>query len=595
MNRKKSIVWTVLGLAIAMLFVTTALAGSNSTNLPNGAELAVSVDSPVTSTEFLIPTGDAARDVTVSGTASVGLGEPDATFVYVIDGSGSTGIGSGTGCSPILACEKVFVIGLNNAAISSGSVDEVGVVVFGEGAVTGDMSPDGGDQLIIAPDADSYLNTVVNSATDNGGLGQYTAKSSGGGDTNFTAGLQRALTIVNASTNSNNFVTFLSDGESNTGGGGFNAAVTALANAGVVVNSVAVGSGSSCTGGSDGTLQQMADGTGGTCYEVADPGNLPDIIPDLISTTLESLEIAVDGGGASTISNDDVEPDLPQPGAISVDYSTVVPGLTPGDHEICVTANGSDPEGTASVTQCETIHLYQLTLAPDGVDNELGTPGQTHEVTATLLGPLAGAAPVSGRTIDFSILSGPNAGAPGSGSGVTDANGDAPFSYTAVQGPAGLGTDTIQACVTLNDPLGESGCTTVTKNWVDTTPPVSACTPSVNPAGNEPVAPGKGGQGQNQDGFYELTATDAVWPEESLQLFVVDEGTGTVFGPFAYGTNIKYVQAPGTQPKMRDMSKSGDGEVDYLIKGQGDATVFAIDGSSNVGEKVSCLVPPPPQ
>ena len=68
-------------MAIAMLFVTTALAGSNSTNLPNGAELAVSVDSPVTSTEFLIPTGDAARDVMVSGTASVGLGEPDATFV----------------------------------------------------------------------------------------------------------------------------------------------------------------------------------------------------------------------------------------------------------------------------------------------------------------------------------------------------------------------------------------------------------------------------------------------------------------------------------------------------------------------------------
>ncbi|MFN2138054.1 MAG: VWA domain-containing protein [Candidatus Promineifilaceae bacterium] len=593
--REKRIIWTLISVGVLLLLATTALAGSNSTNLPNGAELAVSVDDPVTSTEFLIPTGDADRDVSVTGSASVGLGEPDATFVYVIDGSGSTGSGSGTGCSPVLDCEKKFVIGLNDAAIDSGSVDEVGVVVFGAGAVTGDMSPDGGDQLIIAPDADSYLDTVVNSATSSGGLTQYTGKSSGGGSTNFTAGLQAALLVVNASTNGYNTVMFMSDGASNTGGGGFNAAVTALADAGAVVNSVAVGSGSSCAGGSDGTLQKMADDTGGTCYEVVDPGALPDIIPDLVSTTLESLEIEVDGGGASAISSDDINPDLPAPGAISVDYTTVVPGLTPGDHEICVTANGSDPSGTGSVTQCEVIHLYQLTLAPDGVDNELGTPGQTHEVLATLLGPLGGLAPVSGRTINFSILSGPNAGAPGSGPGVTDASGDAPFSYTAVQGPAGLGTDTIEACVTLNDPLGETGCTTVTKNWVDTTPPESFCDPSVNPDGNEPVAPGKGGQGQNQDGFYVGSAWDAVWPEDSLQLFIVDEGTGTVFGPFASGTTFKYVQAPGTQPKIRDMSVSGDGEVDYMIKGQGDASVFAIDGSANVGEKVSCLVPPPPQ
>jgi hypothetical protein len=591
-TKRKSLLWTVLAVSMALMLATAALAGSNSTNLPNGAELTVSVDDPVTSTEFLIPTGNASRDVPVTGTASVGLGEPDATFVYVIDGSGSTSSGGGTGCSPVLQCEKNFVIGLNGAAIASGSVDEVGVVVFGEGAVTGDMSPDAGDQLVIAPDADSYLDTVVSSATSTGGLGQFTAKSSGGGSTNFTAGLQAALTVVNASSNGTNIVVFLSDGNSNAGGGGFNAAVTALANAGAVVNSVAVGSGTSCTGGSAGTLQQIADGTGGTCYQVTDPGNLPDIIPDLISTTLESLEIAVDGGAATPISNDDINPDLPAPGAISVDYTTDVLGLTPGDHEICVTAYGSDPAGTGSVTQCEVIHLYQLTLAPDGVVNELGTPGQGHEVMATLLGPLAGLAPVGGRTIDFDVLSGPNTGA--AGSDITDPAGVASFTYLAAQGPAGLGTDTIQACVTLNDPLGETGCTAVAKSWVDTTPPVPACLPSVNPGGNEPKAPGKGGQGQNQDGFYELVAEDAVWPPETLQIYVVDTGSGTVFGPYAVGTNIKYTEANGAPPSEKKMGSNGDA-VDVHITGNGDAAVYAVDGSGNVSSAGSCLVPPPPK
>jgi hypothetical protein len=58
-----------------------ALAGSSSTTLPNGAELTVTIDSPLTSTEYVIPAGAATRSVQVSGSASVGLGDPDATFI----------------------------------------------------------------------------------------------------------------------------------------------------------------------------------------------------------------------------------------------------------------------------------------------------------------------------------------------------------------------------------------------------------------------------------------------------------------------------------------------------------------------------------
>jgi len=594
--RRRGLLWALVTITSIVLLATTAFAGSNSTTLPRGADLTVSIDSPLTGWEFLIPTGDAGRDVTIDGTASIGQGEPDATFVYVLDGSGSTALGSGTGCSPILGCEKVFFTGLNAAVIANGSADEAGLVVFGEGAVIADMTPGGGDDPLTDPNAGpGDVNTVINSADSNGGVGQFTAKSSGGNGTNFSAAVAAATTVVGASSNSVNIVVFVSDGGSNMGGGTFAANLAALAGTGAVVYTVAIGTGNTCATGSDGTLQQIADATGGTCSEIVDPGDLPSIIPDLISTSLDALYLEVDSGGQNAIPNSDIDPDLPVPGPASVTYSTVAPGLAPGDHLLCVTAEGSDGAGSATVTQCEAIGLFQLSLAPDGVVNELGTPGQDHTVDATLAGP---ALDVGGRDIEFSITAGPNAGT--SGTDQTDTGGVASFTYVAVQGPAGLGTDTIQACVTLNDPLGETGCTTVTKAWVDTTPPVAMCLATVNPHGEQiPVAPGQGGQGQNQDGFYQLDAFDAVWPAADLDVYLLDTGSGTVFGPFAVGTRIKYVEAPGAPPSQKAMgggTQSKATAVDWLITGTGDAQIYAVDGSGNESDPAdaSCLVPPPP-
>ena len=95
--------------------------------------------------------------------------------------------------------------------------------------------------------------------------------------------------------------------------------------------------------------------------------------------------------------------------------------------------------------------------------------------------------------------------------------------------------------------------------------------------------------GQNEDGFYQLNATDAVDPNP--RIFVVDSGTGTVFGPYPSGTNIKYVQAPGATPSASPMA----GAVAWMIKGQGDMLVYAVDGSGNQSDNLSCLVPPPPK
>jgi hypothetical protein len=583
----------VVALPLALLSML-AMAGSNSTTLPNGAALSVSIDDPVTSTEFEVPPGQPSINVPVHGTASVGLGEPDASFVYVMDLSGSTDNGSGAGCAPVLDCEKKFVKALNQAVIDSGSADEVGLAVFATEAATADMSPAASEQLIIAPNAPGvapfYVNSVVDSTFSvfggDGGVGLFTPKIVGV-NTNCTAGLQAALTVVNATTNGTKIVVFVSDGLCGDPGGGglaaFNAAIASLATAGAVVDTVAAGSGSSCAGhevGFTGTLGDIAAGTGGTCFEVADPGNLPDIIPQLIGSTLESLQIAVDGGAAQTIPNGDISLPLPQPGAVSVNYTTPANGLGPGDHTICVTANGSDVTGgTASVTQCETIHLLQLSAAPGEASNQLGSDHQ-HTVTATIAGP---ASHIGGRLVAFSVT-GQNAGATGTCSPTpdckTDASGHVSFTYSVPVAPSSLGTDTIHVSTLI---AGHTSSVSVIKHWVDTTPPVAACPEGVNPGGKQiPNA-------HNEDGFFQLTATDSVDPNPSI--FVVDLGTGTVFGPFPSGTNVKYTQAPGATPSI----SPGAGAVNWKIKGQGDMGVYAVDGSGNKSATVSCLVPPPPK
>jgi hypothetical protein len=237
----------------------------------------------------------------------------------------------------------------------------------------------------------------------------------------------------------------------------------------------------------------------------------------------------------------------------------------------------------------KTIHVPTIELSPPTAINEL-MPDATHTVTALVTADSYG--PVSGVPIQFEVISGPNMGM--TGSGVTDANGEAPFTYGpgSTVSPADLGTDTIQASFTNMDGTVVYGSATATKEWVDTTPPVAACVEGVNPSGKHiPAAPGKGGQGQNQDGFYELYAVDMVWPSSDIMMYVTDTGSGVVFGPFPVGTYIKYTQAPGGKPSIQPMA----GAVSWHIHGKGDASFSAVDGSGNMSDGVMCLVPPPPK
>ncbi len=195
--------------------------------------------------------------------------------------------------------------------------------------------------------------------------------------------------------------------------------------------------------------------------------SLGEIIPPpttTITSELTTLNLTADSGTPVDLSAETTPP-LPQNGPVTVTFTNTVPVLTPGTHEFCATATGSDSGGTGNVTDCIQVTAAEIDLAPAAATNELGTPDQTHTVTATVSAGADGGVP--GMDVNFDILSGPNAGI--TETATTNSSGQVTFTYTATQGIAGLGTDQIQACFT--DDLSVESCATAEKTWQDTTPP----------------------------------------------------------------------------------------------------------------------------
>lgn len=168
---------------------------------------------------------------------------------------------------------------------------------------------------------------------------------------------------------------------------------------------------------------------------------------------------------------------------------------------------------------------------------------------------------------------------------------DATFLETISAGPGAPQGETVNCTVEflVAGELLEGFTQSVTVTIPDVTAPTVACDPGTNPHGK--TVPG----GTDEDGFFLLTAEDNVDPNP--QIFVIDSGSGQVFGPYPSGTTIKYVQAPGASPneKMMGSTKGLAGAVAVKITGTGDALVVAVDASGNVSAPVECLVPPPPK
>lgn len=597
-----------------LVFVSVpALASESASLLPNGTPIDVTLDSPADGTEYVVASPSGTVDVTVEGTASVGFGDGGTTVVYVLDVSGSVNDPAGGDCGgdlngdgtpdTILDCQIQGIMALNQAAISSGAVNEVGLAAYGRQGAVADMAPDAGPQTTTLPGAGpGHVNTVVTSVVAGSsfaGPSQFTPVDAIRSHTNFGAGVAAANQVLAASTNSTNIVVFLSDGQSNFGPiSDFNDAVAAMAGAGAVAHTFAIGAEASCTDGVNGTLDAIAAGTGGTCTPVTDPAELAGVLAGLLASSLDHLELTVDGGPPAVIPSGDISQALPQPGPVAVTYATPVTGLGVGTHTMCVTALGSDAGGPGdSGAACTTVSVLAIDLDPDSATKELGVD-TTHTVTATIFGEPG---TVDGRTVTFTVTSGPNAGTTGTCSlaldCTTDADGNVSWTYPNT---GGGGIDTIEACFTVATPTGQTGCATATVEWADTTPPLAACLPGPNPHGKKiPPAgssslPGAKG-GQNEDGFYDLAAEDLVDPNP--QVYAVDQATGWVFGPYPAGTIVKWTQAPGAQPSEKKMgSNNGQaGAVDYHLRGQGDMLIFAVDASGNTSDPLVCLVPPLPK
>ena len=109
-----------------------------------------------------------------------------------------------------------------------------------------------------------------------------------------------------------------------------------------------------------------------------------------------------------------------------------------------------------------------------------------------------------------------------------------------------------------------------------TIPPAGLTPPGTNPNG-----------GENPDGFYQVGDPS----NPNSEVFVIDLGSGTEFGPYAIGTAIKYTQAPGKTPSEQKIgSTTGQaGAVLVHITGTGDFKIVQGDSTQ------TCLVPPPPK
>jgi hypothetical protein len=109
--------------------------------------------------------------------------------------------------------------------------------------------------------------------------------------------------------------------------------------------------------------------------------------------------------------------------------------------------------------------------------------------------------------------------------------------------------------------------------------PTIECVPGPNPAGRVPPA-GNKKPVPNPDGFYQLFARDAC--DEHPQIWVKDNVSGKVFGPFASGDVLKIVSAPGVPPKQQP----GTGAVRAKLQVKGDTYTWSVDAAGNTSAPV---------
>jgi trimeric autotransporter adhesin len=440
--------------AVAALLLVATAAGAGAT-LPGGTSLDVTISSP--------GNGSTLPDapVTVTGTAAIGKGTPvaDTTLIYVVDVSGSTNETTGdTGACPkqnvydsladtTLDCELLAIRDLNQAAIASGTIAQIGMIAFaGDGTDTTthitsaaalDLSSSTGAQALVAPDANDFtpiagMTTVFTPATnldwvvqstflyDTGVVPPLTGWPSKpitdgftlftphvlGESTNYTAALYELESVLADVTTTNTVVVFLSDGlpTQTVQSQPLATVLGTLPTSGLTIDTFAVGSSASCgtapPANYEGSLEQIAQHFGKHCQVLADASDAVSAVPEVVSSQLSSIDVSADGGTPAAA--DTVTPALPQAGPQTVDWSSTL-NLGVGSHTICATAGGSDGGGSGTAQDCVSVTVQAtptVTLPGDGTSGYVGEvdEGSSFDLTATADGATSTTWSASGGT-----------------------------------------------------------------------------------------------------------------------------------------------------------------------------------------------------
>ena len=327
----------------------------------------------------------------------------------------------------------------------------------------------------------------------------------------------------------------------------------------------------STIGGTSGQATRIADATGGVHLTGVAPADIAQAILDGIAAiTTDVWWNVVDDPGLTVTLSPTVHYGVS--GGSTVGFTETItvdnnPGLQGQTLTATVTfiANEYPDEGAEFGTQTISIYVPDttppvLSLPPDEINEADGPDGTVHDYSGDISAT---------DNVDLSPV-------------------------ITCDEPAGwlfpIGATTVECTAT--DASGNSTTGTFTKTVVDTTPPEVSCVETVNPHGNNVPKAGQKSPGQNEDGFYQLLATDNIDPDEAIEIFVnVD------FGPFSSGDRVKITEAPGVTPTSKKIGSS-NGKADAIsahLMLNSDAVVVAVDSSGNESDPVSCLVPPPPK
>ena len=349
-----------------------------STELSDGSTLTLEVDDPVA------VTGGYRLDA-VFGLSAVPATEE--AVVFTIDVSGSTTDAQGDGCGgsynndglvdTILDCELASV---GEVLPRLRGVGEAGAIIFHEAAVATDVSPVSGFQSLTAPTADLDsdgvydIEQVLKTArgyqfffTRSIGVTYFTRiRQVTGNYSAFDRAITRSCDVLAGATAPRRSVVFLSDGEAIVGK--HVSDVLPCADSSIRFHTVAVGEDQTCAGdyNGKGSLQDMADLTGGSCVEVTDPSELATSLGELLLPTIDKVTLTVDGGEEVDITASVVE-DMPHTGDGKLHLSHVAPA---GDHELCVTVYATGG-GEGSLTQCVVTQQNAAPIADAGTDVEV--------------------------------------------------------------------------------------------------------------------------------------------------------------------------------------------------------------------------------